>query len=302
MLREQVRALRLEMDEMRTLMARGVHAERDGGTEQAASDHGRRLSSTSTFVAVPAVQVHEFTDGHGCSNIGGYMQALPVKATGGISYDPSPNDVTGDISLVSVASDWSTTEIAASPAPLKLVHDSCAGPPSLALQLNTTVNALSVAGPLTLEGVDIGRRLFAPTCVRITTGDGQYTNANTDSGYMNWRVWDAASGHSYGNAFGGLTLHATGSVLLDACYDGFRALRVDNPMNDGWIGTIEVSTDGRENWRPMLCVYGNGQSCNPNGHWQSTWVGVDGNSDMVCTGLACCKNTKNDGACTFIVA
>jgi len=156
-LEKEVRTLRAEMDEVRALLKESGTSER--GTERVAVEAAlgaRRLSSASTYVSVPARQVHEFVDGHSCPNIGGYMSALPVKTTGGISYDPSPSDVTDQISLEAVQNDWSTVSIDASPAPLKIVHDAaCAVPPTLELQLNTSVPSLSIGG------VDVAVRLAA---------------------------------------------------------------------------------------------------------------------------------------------
>ena len=117
----------------------------------------RRLSSATTYVSVPSRQVHAFPPSHTCSSVSGYMQALPVQAAGGVSWKPSPSDVTSEISFASVASDWSTTEIARSPAPLVLEHDaSCAAPPALRIGLNTSVESLAVTGTLTVNGVAVG--------------------------------------------------------------------------------------------------------------------------------------------------
>ena len=81
---------------------------------------------------------------------------------------------TSDLSLASVNSDWSTNEIARVPAPLKLVHDaSCSSTPTLELQLNTTVESLTVTGQLHVR---------AQTCIRLTTGVAQL-----EDGYLQVR-------------------------------------------------------------------------------------------------------------------
>jgi hypothetical protein len=84
------------------------------------------------------------------------MQLLPKKADGTVTYDPSPTDVTTDVALVSVSSDWSTSSIDSFAAPLKVVHHAaCSSPPTLELPLNTNIAGTLTVGTLTVGGADI---------------------------------------------------------------------------------------------------------------------------------------------------
>jgi len=167
---------------------------------------------------------------------------------------------------------------------------------------DTSANNLHVNGSLTLAGVDVGAALVPATCIRITTGDGSYSgSASGDAGYLKVYVWDAASGTGFSTTdLGNGQLHGTNSVVVNHCFAGFRALRVQNSHTDGWLGTVMASTDGGSIYRPMLCVQGsNGQSCK--GPFMiASHVGADLEA-MTCGsggGLTCCQNGD---ACTFVV-
>jgi hypothetical protein len=85
------------------------------------------------------------------------MEYLPLKADGSVSWDPSPSDVTQQYAIGTVATDWSVTQLQASNSAFKLVHDAaCTSPPTLALQLNTSIDgSLTIDAPLYLQGVDV---------------------------------------------------------------------------------------------------------------------------------------------------
>ena len=137
---------------------------------------GRRLSSSSTFLNVPMWSVHEFT-GNSCpsppsATDSGVRALIPAGSTAG---HPSPTSSTAELSLAGVATDWATSTIQTFASPLKVVHDSdCAAPPSLALQLNTTVEGLDVTGALTFTQKGIGfdnlRARFAGGEIRPSGG------------------------------------------------------------------------------------------------------------------------------------
>jgi len=123
---------------------------------------GRRLTSSSVYLSVPAKETHEFPSDHTCGTVGGYMQSLPVKQSGGVSWDPSPSDVSVDVALVNVANDWSTTDVHSHVSPLTVVHDvSCTTEPSLRVGLNATVPNLHVEGGLTVGGLNVADSLMA---------------------------------------------------------------------------------------------------------------------------------------------
>lgn len=121
---------------------------------------GRRLSaSPSSFVAVQALEFHEFPNGHTCPNMGAgttYKVTRPLDASNAVMWDPSPTATTAETSLASVNVDWSTNEIQRQPAAFVMVHDtSCASTPTVQFNLNVSVPAL------TLDGFDVAARLAA---------------------------------------------------------------------------------------------------------------------------------------------
>ena len=161
------------VDELRALKEQFAKAADKPATRKASEEHEsstpeqRRLQaagatsrnySLATYVSLPSRHVHEFPDGHDCPTLDGLMKLLPRTSSGSISYDPSPNDVTSDVSLVKVESDWSTTAVNNMAAPYKIVHETaCAAEPSLELQLNTTVaQSLTVTGHLMVGGTLFG--------------------------------------------------------------------------------------------------------------------------------------------------
>ena len=133
----------------------------DGSSVRATPGGSRRLSSASpsTYLSVRKAShvVHEFPSGHTCPNVQGFTQLLPIAADGTVSWDPSPLVPSANLSLGSVASDWSVSEVQRMPAPFKVVHDAdCSGTPSLEVQMATTVHSLEVSGSLTVAGAAVG--------------------------------------------------------------------------------------------------------------------------------------------------
>ena len=125
-----------------------IEVQRNG----AAAGYERRLQSGSpnTFLSVAKPRIlHEFPNGHSCSNVNGYVAQLPHTGSA-VSWASSPqwtDDTAGQVSLASVNNDWSTNEIQRFTSPFIVQHDTtCAASPSLRLGLNTSVPALSVDG------------------------------------------------------------------------------------------------------------------------------------------------------------
>jgi len=145
----ELRALKQEVAELRALVVKParytVNAEGD-------TDDGRRLQAGTRLAAVPAWQLHEFQTGGTCTLPDNMVRLLPkAQATGAASYAVSVPDAAAELELVSVARDWTATDIQTMPSPFKVVHDaSCSSPPTLDLQLSTTVQTLAV------NNVDIG--------------------------------------------------------------------------------------------------------------------------------------------------
>jgi len=150
---------------------------------------GRRLTGTSTYIAVNAQQIHELPSGHTCSN-SGFVESNPYLLgldSSGPSVSVSPTVASADISFASVgAKDLTISEIQRMAAPLKVVHDAaCSAAPTLTLQLNT-----NVVGKLFLNGVQMSSSQFrmmkcrgthsnvAGKCVSGIGTTGSNSNAN----------------------------------------------------------------------------------------------------------------------------
>ena len=115
-------------------------------------------------------QLHEFPVDHTCPNLDNSrpLQLLPVNGSTP-TWSPSPKDLSTNtnslvnLSLVSVAKDWSTTVVDTFPVPFRVVHDaSCNAQPTLTLGLNTNVGRLT-AEELVVAGTAIGGP-STPTC------------------------------------------------------------------------------------------------------------------------------------------
>ena len=125
----------------------------DASSRQHAAESRRLSTSSSTYVAVSTIHLHEFPDTTSCTPApSGYMQFLPVKSSGGVTWEPSPSDVGDQMSLVKVGSDWNSTEMQTMAAPLKVVHTgNCTTAPTLHLPLNTAASgSFTVGGTLTV--------------------------------------------------------------------------------------------------------------------------------------------------------
>jgi len=141
-----------------------------GGARRLGSAHG------STFVSVASKHVHEFPSGHQCGATTGYMQFLPVKANGDATWAPSPSDVSGNMTLVKVATDWTTTTIQEAASPIKVVHDSgCSAAPTLELPLDTSIPGFLTVGSINVDvgsiSLDVGATL-GKTCYREAVKSG----------------------------------------------------------------------------------------------------------------------------------
>ena len=165
-LSSRLKAVEAENQSLRQLLeSRNTDAAAPGvtaasvGSSGGAKEVGRRLqSAAASYVAVKSWQVHEFPDGHSCSNTGTqdgeYKDLLPVDdGSGKGTFQPSPTIPTADVSLNAVASDWALGEVQRMPAPLKVVHDAtCSAEPSLHLPLDTvfegtvTINGSTMVG------------------------------------------------------------------------------------------------------------------------------------------------------------
>ena len=85
-----------------------------GDTLQSHAAKRRLSTATPTHVSVESRQVHEFPSGHSCGTIAGFVTSLPLKADGSVSWDPSPSDVTDQVSIGTVDNpNWSQARLQA---------------------------------------------------------------------------------------------------------------------------------------------------------------------------------------------
>lgn len=152
-----------------TVMAVGANA---GAASLRTGTDGRRLTSAgASFVALNQAKyvLHEFPASHTCPNFGSsttYKAVLPLDASGAATWDPAATVAVANVTLASVANDWSTTDIHQFPAPFKLVHDTtCASAPSLELQLATSTSETFTVGSL-----DVGASILALQILNSVAG------------------------------------------------------------------------------------------------------------------------------------
>lgn len=108
--------------------------------------------------------------------------------------------------------------------------------------------------------------MSANYCVRITTG-----NTKWDDGPLT--VW--VNSPTQEATSGGSSKYSKGQVVLNRCYlRPVDYLYVQNPTNNGWVGTIEYSTNGGSTYYPMNCI-----GCTGSTPKFTSNIVVDGNSD-----------------------
>ena len=104
---------------------------------------------------------------------------------------------------MSVAKNWSTSEVQTFPAPWNLVHDaSCASAPTLELPLATSVVQLDVTGALRVNGVDVtGSSGSSGSCSGVPWVTKCYAQhldlASVDSAFTGFAGGFATSDHAY---------------------------------------------------------------------------------------------------------
>ena len=86
------------------------------------------------------------------------------------------------------------------------------------------------------------------------------------------------------------SVHAQGEIVLDGCYtDNIVGVRVTNPTNNSWAGSIEYSSDGGATYNALEC-----RGCTPGSTTTSARIVVDGGTHggaqatTQCLGRAIC--------------
>jgi len=147
--------LRQQMDALTPTTARAADSQQQVVSAVGESQvPGRRLTGgSSTYITVPAKQVHELPASHTCSNTNAAESVIQLRKVAS----------SANVDLASVTmQDFTPSTIQTMAAPLKVVHDaSCSNPPTLDLPLSTTVQTLTVpsGGTLTVGGIDVGASL-----------------------------------------------------------------------------------------------------------------------------------------------
>ena len=104
-------------------------------------------------------------------------------------------------------------------------------------------------------------------CLRVTTG-----NVASDEGTLEIIVNGEVVSSDNKNK-----LHGRGEMVVDKCFASLDKIEVRNPSNNGWIGSVSVSTDGGASYKPLADC----PSCVAAGKSdRSGVIGVDGNGDM----------------------
>ncbi len=80
--------------------------------------------------------------------------------------------------------------------------------------------------------------------------------------------------------------YRTKEVVVDQCYNHIDGVQIGSNNDDGWLGMVELSTDGKKTYNPLIC-----SDCN--GAVSVMPIAVDGNFDFTgpfaqCLGGAIC--------------
>jgi len=185
-LHQRVDSLQSRLD--RALAANATRGPPSPTIRATVDESGRRLTSSSTFIAVTSPQIHEFPSGHSCSNTG-FVESHPTLLgidSSGPSLRGRKNLASADVSLASVdAKDFTISEIQRIAAPLKVVHDaSCSSAPTLALQLDTTVSSLTVANTLMLGSLNVATELASASSASASSCPSTHDTA----GWVNMQM------------------------------------------------------------------------------------------------------------------
>ena len=98
----------------------------------------------------------------------------------------------------------------------------------------------------------------------VTTGTSTH-----NGGPVNVFV-DSGSGYIQVNTPG--ISYVTGVTVADQCFDTIVGVQVSNDGNDAWVGSIELSMDGKTTYYPLVCSDCTGKS-------NAMPIVVDGNAD-----------------------
>ena len=102
----------------------------------------------------------------------------------------------------------------------------------------------------------------------VTTGNG-----DTFDGPVNVFV-DSGSGYVLIST-PGLYRYVKGEIVIDQCFHTIVGVQVSNQDNDGWVGSFELSTDGKATYLPLIC-----SDCNGSGTTNTMPIYVDGDGYM----------------------
>ena len=106
-------------------------------------------------------------------------------------------------------------------------------------------------------------------CVKMITGDKKYHDGRVQVLMNGISVLDAS--------------FSRGAVAMDTCFKGLKTIKLHNPSNNGWAGTIEITDDGKPT--SIAC-----EGCTGDLTLKDGDICVDGNDDSDLLSDSLCQN------------
>ena len=110
--------------------------------------------------------------------------------------------------------------------------------------------------------------ILSTDCLLVQTGSAHVEDHGTLEVIVNGQIVSSGDKNK---------LYKYDEVVVDKCFASLDKIEVRNPSDDGWVGSISVSTDGGASYSPLLdcpsCVFAGN-------YVRSGVIGVDGNGDM----------------------
>ena len=103
----------------------------------------------------------------------------------------------------------------------------------------------------------------------MITGDKEYHDGRVQALMNGISVLDAS--------------FSRGAVAMDTCFKGLKTIKLHNPSNNGWAGTIEITDDGKPT--SIAC-----EGCTGDLTLKDGDICVDGNDDSDLLSDSLCQN------------
>jgi len=108
-----------------------------------------------------------------------------------------------------------------------------------------TLAPTAMAGNVTVSPTTLAPSPSETLCLLVTTGFGEYHDGSVDV-YV-----DNGSGYGLVSLSG--KEHVQGEFVVDRCYDRIDGIQIRSNSNNGWLGMVELSTDGKRSYNPFIC-------------------------------------------------